>query len=189
MAGGLASLGFFLWVAQGCRFPRLAGLTPASVVTGPAMLTLFFAAHSLLGGRPPWVYLPVNAVLLWAAMLTWRPTGITVWAFGPAWLNYLELAAYVLTVLALLPAQALSMTGIRNPPAGLIQTGVYAVIRHPMHVLLIAFLTLAPTMSLDRLLVLMLTLFYLLVAIPLEEYRMAKKFGSEYGRYVRRVHF
>jgi len=61
--------------------------------------------------------------------------------------------------------------------------GFYNIVRHPMYLLQIMTFLLSPVMSLDRLLMAMCSIVYVMASIPFEESHLIEEFGPRYKDY------
>jgi protein-S-isoprenylcysteine O-methyltransferase Ste14 len=71
----------------------------------------------------------------------------------------------------------------------LITDGWYAIVRHPLYLFSILFLLLNPVMTLQWLLLTILSAIYFIIGAMIEEQRFLKVFGDEYRRYRHNVPF
>ncbi len=81
-------------------------------------------------------------------------------------------------------AGAGSSTRSRRPTASLEARGLYRVVRHPIYLGGLLMLWGAPTMTIDRLLVVGLGTTYVMLAIPWEERSLEREYGDAYRAYV-----
>ncbi len=70
---------------------------------------------------------------------------------------------------------------------GLVTTGVYGFVRHPLYLAGIIFFTLDPRITMNGLAVTILADAYFLFGMLIEERRFLKIFGEEYALYMKRV--
>ncbi len=70
---------------------------------------------------------------------------------------------------------------------GLVTTGVYGLVRHPLYLAGIIFFTLDPRVTVNGLAVTILADAYFLFGMFIEERRFLTIFGEEYARYMKRV--
>lgn len=73
------------------------------------------------------------------------------------------------------------------PAATLVTTGAYAKIRHPLYTFTLLAILLTPFLSLDRLVVFVVFLAYILVGYRLEERKLVRQFGAAYETYRKNV--
>jgi protein-S-isoprenylcysteine O-methyltransferase Ste14 len=151
------------------------------------------------------VYLAISGLALFAMMGFWQSTGTIVWA-----IPLTQLQAYSVSILVywgilavsgglvktLEPLEFLGLRQIYQRPSqigrtqgtsALRSTGVYGWVRHPIYLFTLLAFTLAPVMTLDRLVLIFVTLIYLAVAIPIEERKLVAEFGGAYRQYQKRV--
>lgn len=198
-------------------FGRPAGgpvVLPA--VLNVAMFTVFALHHSVLARTrakmwltamiPPWLerstFTWIASVLFLATCLWWRPVAGIAWTlpgvFRP--LGYAAQAAgFTLTVLGSAAIDVLDLAGIRqvlNARADrprrhvpLETNGVYRLVRHPLYFGWALFVFGTPDMNGTRLTFALITTFYLVLAIPLEERSLVAVFGEEYRAYQSRTRY
>jgi len=82
------------------------------------------------------------------------------------------------------PAQAINRT--EGMPQ-LITDGIYGWVRHPIYTFTVAAFLITPEMSLDRLYLTFMMLFYLYFGVPIEERKLISEFGQAYEKYRERV--
>jgi protein-S-isoprenylcysteine O-methyltransferase Ste14 len=133
------------------------------------------------------VYVGLAGIVLLGMAGTWQPLpGEPLWRL-PIWVLAIGLAAALGTGLWCLAFDPLGFLGVRPEDETLRIIGPYRFLRHPLMACFIVFLWAQPVMS-PTLAVLSggLTL-YIVLAIPLEEGDMRRRFGSAYEEYRRRV--
>ncbi|UJR37091.1 hypothetical protein I4U23_029795 [Adineta vaga] len=69
----------------------------------------------------------------------------------------------------------------------LVTSGLFRLCRHPLYLFTILAWAITPTMSLDRLALLIYTCLYLLIGIPVEERKLIGIFGNAYINYQRHI--
>ena len=74
-------------------------------------------------------------------------------------------------------------------PSKLVTSGFYALVRHPLYLISIIFLAMNPVMTVQWLLLTLLSVIYFLPGALLEEKRMVQEFGVDYLRYRQEVPF
>lgn len=79
-------------------------------------------------------------------------------------------------------------TGIRTPQA-LATTGWYGIVRHPLYLLSIIFMFSNPVMTVRWMILACIATLYFIIGALIEEKRLQKEFGEEYGRYREQVPF
>jgi protein-S-isoprenylcysteine O-methyltransferase Ste14 len=146
-------------------------------------------------------YLAVTGGSLIGVMGLWQSTGVVLWALptSPRILSALSVVIYWGILLCSLRAMsvfdALEFLGLRqiyrrsdrversegNPR--LVREGIYGRVRHPIYLFTLAAFALAPMMTLDRAIVVLASLAYLAVGIPLEERKLRRLFGPAYDDY------
>lgn len=206
----VGALGFALWSyvfgfdAAGPDAPWLRPLFIDIV-----LFTLFGLHHSLLARsgikrhvvahvgpaleRPLYVW--VASLLLIACCALWQPLPGRAWAW-PASLTVVPLLIQVLggivTALAARRLDALELAGIRQPspdaPLRPLETrGLYGLVRHPIYFGWILLVLGAPDMTWTRGVFALVSVLYLLAAVPLEERGLLSVYGDAYQAYTRRV--
>jgi len=70
---------------------------------------------------------------------------------------------------------------------GLITTGVYGIVRHPLYVAGIVIVTFSPRITVNGLALTVLADLYFLFGMMIEERRFLRIFGDQYRRYMRQV--
>jgi protein-S-isoprenylcysteine O-methyltransferase Ste14 len=138
------------------------------------------------------VYVWIASLLFAAMCLAWQRIGgdlylVSGWpAVALAAVQALGLGFLIWSVRAIDP---LELAGIRpQPPAGRLQTaGPYRLVRHPLYLGFVLFVAGPAHMTVDRLSFAIMTLAYLVIAIPWEERALGGTFGDAYLEYTRRV--
>lgn len=158
------------------------------------------------------VYMVVTGLCLVVTMVTWRPLDLTIWQLVPStpgfWIGDLVFYLGLLHVggTALQGGRPGEFFGLRQlvdpewteehepgtaPGLGerpiLRTTGAYGLVRHPGYAMVLLAMLATPLMTLDRATVLVATLIYLTVGIPLEERKLVALFGPDYEAYRARV--
>jgi hypothetical protein len=187
-----------------------AGWTRA--VSIDALLFLLFAGHHSIMARAPakrWLLRRVPAdlervVYVWVASLlfvllcaawqavpgqAWRLDGALAWTA-----RAVQAAGLVLTALAVRLIDALDIAGIRHvqaapsaSPQPMSTAGPYGLVRHPIYLGWALMVAAAPVMTASRLLFALLSIAYLVVAIPWEERDLEREFGDAYRAYQAQV--
>ena len=179
-----------------------------------AMFTIFALHHSLLARTrakawltrfiPPWLersaFTWIASIFFFLTCVLWRPVPGMAWSLaGPA--RILGFAAqtlgFVLTAQASAAIDVLDLAGIRHvlnargaraPRHVPLETGgLYALVRHPLYLGWALFAFGAPDMNGTRLVFAVVSTFYLIVAIPLEERSLVAVFHDEYLAYQSRT--
>ena len=70
---------------------------------------------------------------------------------------------------------------------GLVTTGVYGIVRHPLYVAGIIIFTFSPDITVNGLTITVLADLYFLFGMLIEELRFLRIFGDEYAEYMKRV--
>jgi len=189
--------------------------TPAvgvpAVLWNAAWFALFAVHHSLLArtrikslvlsrlpdGLERTSYVLVASGLFVLVVRLWAPVPGTVWAvsgIGAALLTTIQLVAVGVTLRAASRVDVLELAGIRQAcgmpgrtPVGLLDTGLYGMVRHPIYLAWLLLVWPVPVMTATRLTFAVLSTAYLVAAIPLEERALLRTFGRTYADYRRRV--
>ena len=113
----------------------------------------------------------------------------------PAPWSYLMLAGQGLSVIllfaAVLQTDTLSFVGLRqifsddNKNGGLVVSGLYRFVRHPLYTFGLLILWLTPSMTVNSLIVYISLTIYVLVGAYFEEQKLLREFGQEYADYLR----
>ena len=155
-------------------------------------------------------YLCVTGLSLFWMMMNWQdtkkviwdlhlPAGISFWVSSLIYWGLMLYCGQLLTRFGTTRFGMLEFVGLRQHrlkmqeihrtegTPKLITTGIYRWVRHPVYTgTLLAFL-LTPEMTLDRALVVLSTVLYLIFAIPVEEKKLIRQFGDAYLEYRYRV--
>ena len=96
--------------------------------------------------------------------------------------------AAILMLATLLQTDTLHFAGIsqllgRKSGGGLVTTGFYRIVRHPLYLFGLLILWLTPFMSVNQLTVYSVLTIYLFVGGMLEERRLVKEYGAAYDEY------
>jgi protein-S-isoprenylcysteine O-methyltransferase Ste14 len=212
--GGLVFVGSLLYFLAAYLF--LFAAAPSGAAAWPAVLadvglfTAFALHHSIFAraGVKDRMRRAVPATLersayVWIASVSfiavcalWRPVPGVLWDVeGAARLAMSagQLVAGAFTLVAARRLDVLDLAGVRQvlqstrAVHGLDDTGPYRVVRHPIYLAWMAFVWLAPEMTGTRLVFAVVSSFYLVVAIPLEERDLRRSFGEAYASYAARV--
>lgn len=150
------------------------------------------------------VYLTVTGLSLLLLMGLWQSTGIVLWVLpiSPFWVNLLSIVSFYsllsFSFRIMHHFDGLSFLGLRQiyqrpsevnrlGNSTLIQTGIYAWVRHPIYTFTGLAIVLTPFMTLDRMTLFLASCLYLSVGIPIEERKLVKIFGKAYRDYQKRV--
>lgn len=178
---------------------------------------LFFCEHSILIRRtvrkhlttriPDHYYVAVYAIIsgitLFLFLFLWQPTG-EVWfrlegvlAWLPRMVFMLAVVGIVLVMKMLRAVGALDPLGIhalhawlsgkRTRPIDLTARGAYRYLRHPLYLLMLVLVWATPTVTSDRLLMIILWTGWIVVATFLEERDLVFQYGAAYREYQRAV--
>jgi protein-S-isoprenylcysteine O-methyltransferase Ste14 len=109
---------------------------------------------------------------------------VTAWA-----LVVLQGAGAVIGVAAIRRINVAELAGMAEPQArdDLQFGGAYGLVRHPLYLAVVLILFGTRQMTADRLLFSILTMVYVIVAIPFEEAGLRQQFGPRYLEYRRQV--
>lgn len=208
--GALAYGAYFFIVELGRVPDETAGLAPA--VLADAGLFLLFAGHHSVMAREPakrWLVQHVSphlerSVFVWTASLlfllmclAWRPVPGQAWHLSDPWVwvaRVVQAAGVLLAVLSVRLLDALVIAGIRHvetaasagPPAMSI-AGPYRLVRHPIYLGWVLMVAATPHMTAGRLLFALMSVGYLVVAVPWEERALQREFGEAYRAYQAQV--
>jgi protein-S-isoprenylcysteine O-methyltransferase Ste14 len=133
------------------------------------------------------IYAGISGLLLLGLSLTWQLLpGEPLWCL-PIWVLGIALAAGLGIGLYLLTFDHLGFFGLRKEKETLRLVGPYRFLRHPLMACQILFLWAQPVMSPALALLSGGLTLYIVLAIPLEEGELRRRFGSAYEDYRRRV--
>jgi hypothetical protein len=215
VAGALVFVGsLFYFVARyawGMDGVPAESAAPA-VLFNVVLFSAFALHHSIFAraGAKAWVvrnWPPAleRSMYVWMASLLfilvcalWQPVPGLVWeAHGPGrtvmHLGQLGVALFILTAARRLDVLELAgIVPVLDPGRDASQptldvNGPYALVRHPIYLGWVLFVTLAPTMNGTRLLFAVVSSGYLFLAVPFEEKDLRRTFGRAYDEYARRV--
>ena len=150
-------------------------------VSGALERTTYVWLSSLLFLLTLWAWVPVPGAL-------WEVTGAGAWGLHAGYA-----AGLILTGVAASALDPLELAGIRQAfgwhhPAGeLSTTGAYGLVRHPIYLGWVLIVWSVPVMTGTRLVFAVVSTFYLVVAVPLEERQMRRTLGEAYDDYARIV--
>jgi protein-S-isoprenylcysteine O-methyltransferase Ste14 len=176
-----------------------------------ALFTVFAAHHSVFARSgvmarvqamvPPRlersVYVWLASALFIVVCAGWRPVSGEFWTVAAPFslvMVAVQLTGLVMTLAASRRLDVLSLAGIRQvfggnttTPVGLLDTGLYGVVRHPIYFGWVLMVWPTPHMNGTRLIFAAISTVYLAAAIPFEERSLRRDLGSEYDRYITRV--
>jgi methanethiol S-methyltransferase len=143
-------------------------------------------------------YVIVASVLFFTCTRAWMPLPGTWYALsGPWWWvgAAIQSAGVIITLLAARTLSLKELMGLdpsrQSSPADharpLETRGLYRLVRHPIYFGWLLFVGGAPLMTSTRLLFAVVSVGYLVLAIPFEERSLAASFGSPYEAYRRQV--
>jgi protein-S-isoprenylcysteine O-methyltransferase Ste14 len=144
------------------------------------------------------LYVILASMLYLACAWLWVPLPGTWYALtGPWWWGgtSVQVAGVLVTLLAARTLSLKELMGLdpsrqaaAHDGAPLLETsGLYRVVRHPIYFGWVLFVAGAPLMTSTRLLFAVISVAYLVIAIPLEERSLAAHFGEPYRAYRRQV--
>jgi protein-S-isoprenylcysteine O-methyltransferase Ste14 len=126
-----------------------------------AWLLLALPDRVLYSVPPPWKYLMLSGQLVALAFLAIGVLQTGIWSF----LGLSQLGAS------------------RSTPQGLVTSGLYRFVRHPLYAAGLAFLWLSPALTVDRLVVFVCGTVYIVVGAFFEERKLRREFGQVYAAY------
>jgi protein-S-isoprenylcysteine O-methyltransferase Ste14 len=142
---------------------------------------------NFLGGL---LFIPVLAVVAW-------DPGVIIYRLDPPWLVIavlVQVLALIALAVGLIQTDALHFLGLRqlwqpdpDSPPGLVVSGMYRWVRHPLYTAGLAFIWFTPLMSTSILAMNLGLTLYILVGSEFEERRLLSEFGQAYADYRRRV--
>ena len=205
-AAFVASLAWFLW-CYGVAFGRPAqpGPVAAPVAVNVLLFTVFALHHSVLArsGAKRWVSRLVPAPLerttyVWVASglfalvcAWWQPVPGVLYARSglaalPHWV--VVAAGLWLTAQSVRVLDPLELAGIRQAtgttrPPSLDAVGPYRLVRHPIYLGSLLLFFGVPHMTATRLTCALVSLAYIVVAIPFEERSLTETLGDGYRAY------
>lgn len=215
LAGGLlfvVSLGYGVAAYLG-RFGRLAPAGASLSAAWGVNLLLFsaFVAHHSLFARAlvktrvdAWVGPALErSVYVWVASAAfivvcalWRPVPGEAWQVtgpGAIAMTIVQMSGVVATYLGSRQLDVFRLAGIRQAfgasraPGRIQDTGMFALVRHPIYFGWILMVWPTPHMTGTRLAFAAISTAYLVLAIPVEERSLRREFGAAYDDYARRV--
>jgi protein-S-isoprenylcysteine O-methyltransferase Ste14 len=196
--------------------PPPAGPWLPGVLVNTALFGAFGLHHSILArdGVKAWVartvspplerpaYVWVASLLFIAVCVAWRPIAGTIYSVPPPWawlVGALELVGGILTIDAARRIDLRVLAGLATPPESpapapsvddnqpLVATGCYRLVRHPIYLGWVLLVWATPNMTTGRLVFAAISTGYLVVAVPLEERSLRRRFGPSYDAYRRQV--
>ena len=150
------------------------------------------------------VYVWIASVLFIVVCAAWQPVPGTLWRGSGGVASVLAIVQIASTLFVLDSARrldTLALAGVRQafgghavagPPApptadSLLETGPYALVRHPIYLGWFVLVWGAPEMNGTRAAFAAMSCLYLVLAMPFEERDLRRTFGDAYARYQARV--
>jgi protein-S-isoprenylcysteine O-methyltransferase Ste14 len=215
LLGGISLLGFGVFLALGSfELVPLGLTTSAALLLDAGLCLVFFVQHSGMIRRGfrgrlarvlpdhyhAAVYAVASGVALLVLLVGWQRVEVVVWSLDDRWRwlsRGLFLVAGVVFWWAVAALGSFDAFGVRSARRGarlraaatpsLRIAGPYRLVRHPIYTSLLICLWAVPTVTLDRLLLAVLTTAWLVVGARLEERDLVADFGEPYRRYQRAV--
>jgi protein-S-isoprenylcysteine O-methyltransferase Ste14 len=142
-------------------------------------------------------YVWIASLIFIAVCAWWQPVPGVLWRVDGPWRDVVLatqivagaatlVAARQLGVLRLAGVHQVSASSSEDPPT-LDDSGLYAIVRHPIYLAWILLVWATPTMSATRLTFAAISTGYLVLAVPFEERDLRRLFGDAYTRYSKRV--
>ena len=141
-------------------------------------------------------YVWLASLLFVFTVWAWRPVPGLLWAIDwpLAWiLNAGTIAGLVITAVATSALGPLELAGIRQAfgwrleHRGLITTGVFSLVRHPLYLGWVLIVWSVPVMSGTRFVFAAISTAYLVIAVPFEERELKRTMSEAYEAYSRKV--
>lgn len=173
-----------------------------------ALFSAFALHHSVLARTPlkQWLhervgpeverslYVIVASLLYLACFLAWQPLPGTWYAASGLWWYAgaaVQAAGVVVTLIAARTLNLRELMGLEAPrratghdqPVPLETRGLYGVVRHPIYLGWLLFVFGAPVMTSTRATFAIVSVLYLVIAIPFEERSLVESVGEPYRRY------
>ena len=143
------------------------------------------------------VYVWIASGLFVAVCWVWQPVPGTAWQVGPPGsllFMAVQLAGVGLSIQGARQLDLLDLAGLRQAAGqaarrgpGLVDRGLYGVVRHPIYFGWVLMVWPAAMMTGSRLTFAAVSTAYLLMAIPAEERTLRRTFGPDYDAYADRV--
>jgi protein-S-isoprenylcysteine O-methyltransferase Ste14 len=148
------------------------------------------------------VYVLAASAALLLLCAAWQPIAAPVWHVEAPWLRAAMWAGFAGGAALLLAAchqiDALALFGVRQtleqagwlaprPPGGLVTSGLYRWVRHPIQTAWLMIVWITPTMSWGHLLLAASLTAYIAIGVRHEERDLVAWFGDQYRRYRRRT--
>jgi protein-S-isoprenylcysteine O-methyltransferase Ste14 len=186
-------------------------LAAGDIAWNLALFTLFAVHHSVFARfglrarltralgpgfeRPLYVW--AASLLFILVVVWWRPLAGVAWAWPAAlrpWVWILPLSGLVFTALGARAVDIFDLAGIERSGHvhdtdgfRLVDTGPYALVRHPIYLGWVLIVWGVPVMTTGRLVFALVSTAYLVMAVPLEERSLVTLYGETYRAYQRKV--
>lgn len=207
----VASLGYGVWrYVTDFGGSAAPGAPLTAAFADVALFSVFALHHSLVArtGLKNWIAHQVSpalerSVYVWIASALfilvcalWQPLAGVAWTASRPWsfiLTGAQVTGLVVTGVASRQLDVFSLAGVRQAmhqtrrESGLVTTGWYRVVRHPIYFGWVLMVWPAPQMTMTRLVFAVVSTTYLAVAIPFEERALVRQFGETYRQYAHRV--
>jgi protein-S-isoprenylcysteine O-methyltransferase Ste14 len=141
-------------------------------------------------------YVWISSALFLAVMWWWRPVPGVLWQVDGAWhatMRGAQIVGLLMSLSAARQLDVLDLAGIRQAfgrlprqSQGLVETGLYRLVRHPIYFAWVVMVWLTPVMTGTRLVFAVVSTLYLAIAVPFEE-RSLRQLFADYSRYQARV--
>lgn len=141
-------------------------------------------------------YVWLASLLFIFTVWAWRPVPGVLWAIESPWAWLLTagmIAGLVMTAMAASSLDPLELAGIRQAfgwplrQRGLITTGPFGVVRHPLYLGWVLVVWSLPVMTGTQFVFAAISTLYLVIAVPFEERELKRTMGAEYEAYARVV--
>lgn len=143
--------------------------------------------------RPLYVWL--SSVLFLLCCWLWQPLPGVLYAWPTAWRPWpvaLQWIGGAVTLVAARRLDVLALAGLRQtapdaPPRPLETSGLYGLVRHPIYFGWILLVLSAQVMTFTRVSFALISIAYLVAAVPFEERGLVAVYGEAYRAYQRKV--
>ena len=198
---------FFYTYLVGFDQPARADSVTSALLINGGMFGLFALHHSVFARQavkdviarvlPPGIertlYVWVASGLFMGVCRHWQPlAGVVYWHTGTAALLHagVQLAGLIVMAVAVVRLDALELAGIHwgsAEPDGFTRRSIYGLVRHPIYSGWLLFVFGTPHLNATRLGFAVVSLAYVLVAMPWEERTLERIRGHKYRSYLERV--